>query len=143
MSPTKQLRIVEQRELIIATACAELAKERRTIEPTTYALFFNTGNMSAIYEAITEMIEHHFAPGTMNFSCTGECIVSWHEPPVISIDLEFEKNDVFAFFRLFFGTRGTATSLHHVSFGENSGDPEANTRLLEKQLDQASLPRQR
>ena len=63
MSPTKQLRIVEQRELIIATACGNLATELRSLDPTTYALFFNTGNMSAIYEAITEMIERHFARG--------------------------------------------------------------------------------
>ena len=59
---------------------------------------------------------------------------------MISIDLEFEKDEVFAFFRLFFGTRGTAASLHHISFGEHAGDPEDNTRQLEKQLDQASLP---
>ncbi len=140
MNPTKQLRIVEQRELVIATACSNLATELRSLEPTTYALFFNTGNMSAIYEAITEMIGRHFAPGTMNFSCTGECIVNWDEPPVISIDLEFEKGDIFAFFRLFFGSRGTAASLHHISFGENAGDPETNTRLLEKHMDQASIP---
>ena len=139
MTPVKQFRIVEQRELVLANACADLVKELKLIEPTTYALFFNTGNMSAIYQTITGIIENHFASGTMNFACTGECIIPWEETPVVSIDLEFEKDEIFAFFRLFFGNKGTAVNLHHVSFGEQSGSPEENTRMLEKRLDQACI----
>ena len=140
MNPVNQSRVVEQRECIIASACSGLAKDLRVIDPVTYALFFNTGNMSAIYQTVTEFVEQHFAPGTMSFSCTGECVVGWEEPPVVSIDLEFEVDALFAFFRLYLSQKGVAVSLHHISFNESTGDSQSNTRLLEKQLDLASNP---
>lgn len=139
MNMRKCASVVEQREQIIASACAALAKDLRKVDPSTYVLFFQTTNMPDVFEWINDTVDRHFPSGAMAFACTGDCMTAWDEPPVSAIDVEFEVPEVSAFFRLYFAAKGAAVELHHIAFDDPSDDPSSNTQRLAHCLEVARM----
>ena len=134
----EQTSVVKQREEIIASACGKMAEKLRQIPPFAYACFFNFGNMPNVFDQINTTIENCFETGTMSFPCTGDCYLSWDQYPIVALDLEFANEDVSVFFRLLFAENDLIVNLHHISFYNSTGDPNANTAMLEQHIMQAS-----
>ena len=138
MKSSECLGVVEQRELIIATACVGLAHDLKSIDPAVYHLFFSAAELPEVFEVINQTVDEHFPSHSMNFACTGECILSWNDTPLVALDFEFECDEVSAFFRLYFGEKGVAATLHHISFSDGGTAPTMNNRTLKRQLEAAT-----
>ena len=129
--------IMVQREEILCDAARNLASELKLIEPTTYALFFQYGQMPEVYNLVTATLIRHFLPGKMNFACTGDTLITWNNTVRVALDLEFENCGIFAFFRLILGGTEPSVELHHISFLDSSDDPGMNTQMLHLALSNA------
>ena len=139
MTYSNQKSITEAREAVLANACGKLIKNLRGLDPVHYYLFFEFGEMAAIYDQVTKIIDNYFAIGTMNFACTGEAILRWNRKPHIAVDLEFFSNGIFIFFRLYLTTTHPRVEIHNILFQESANHPQANTIALEDTLRNAIL----
>ena len=131
--------IANSREAILATACSNLARDLREIDPADYYLFFRYGELPDIYDRVNAMLDRHFANGTFSFACTGDANINWDEIPAAAIDLEFFSKGIFVYFRLFVTDDQPRVEIHHIVFQESAGNPSENTSSLEQTLKAALL----
>ncbi len=132
-----QISVTRQRELALREACHDLSNDLRKIEPASYFLFFELGELPAVYEQVNLYLDQHFPKGKLAFACTGQTSIGWTESPQVAVDLEFSGEDILAFFRLVIGSKEHDVELHHISFQQSVGDPHHNTIALSKALERA------
>ena len=132
---------LSQRERILAQACSKLASDLRMIDPLSYGNFFHLSQSPGVYEDICRLVQANFPSGGMQFSCSGDALVTWSGNPVVAIDLEFSDDSLHVFFRLVLNGDKTAVELHHIAFhaGETPEEPrpEENNLRLADALDAA------
>ncbi|MBO6814735.1 MAG: hypothetical protein JJ891_07730 [Rhizobiaceae bacterium] len=134
MMASTQLAITAHRENVLYDACEELAVDLMSIDPALFSSFFQYGEARFVYDNVNKLLDKHFCTGSLSFACTGDTLVSWNEPPVVAVDLEFVRDGIFAFFRLVLTGKTPVVELHHITFQESRGDPEENTAELEKSI---------
>lgn len=132
--------ITQSRERILSDGCREFVQSLLQIDPSNFFLFFKFGEMPALYEKVGELVDQHFATGTVAFACTGNTKISWSNAPVVSIDLEFFCDGIFAFFRLNISQDDPSAEIHHIIFQDSADNPQANTEAL-RQAIKASVSR--
>ena len=139
MTNQQQKSIIVQREEILCVVFPAPVKELRLIAPVLFENFFRFGQLSGVYDQVTQTLDHFFIKNSMNFACTGDSSISWSNPATVALDLEFMFLGIFVFFRLSFGYEKVAIELHHISFESSSGDPDENTVQLAKAIHEAML----
>ena len=122
--------ITQSRERILSDGCRDFVRSLQQIDPSNFFLFFKFGEMPSLYHKVGELVDQHFAMGTVAFACTGNTRISWTEATVVSIDMEFFCEGIFAFFRLNISQDDTSAEIHHIIFQESSSNPQANTEAL-------------
>jgi len=131
--------INEKRESILHSACHDLIKSMRKVEPAQFVMVFYSGQTLGIGELLRERIEGHFKPNTVSFEFTGECDVQWVGNFTVALDLELLHLGVFAFFRLYLCGDESSVELNHISFETAGNDPVDNTKLLAKAIQAARI----
>lgn len=118
------------RERALALGMDYVAGELRLIDPQDFVAFIRLelfGNVANLVNSSTEM---YYKPGALKFGMSGEVELQWGEAPRVILDMEFDYQQVNAYFRLILDTAGAAVELTYLSFADASDDAEANTRQL-------------
>lgn len=119
-----------QRERVLAEGLDRVAAELRLVDPQDYIAFIRMelfGNIANIVNSSTEL---YYQPGTLKFGMSGEVDLRWGEPAQVTLDMEFEHDDVKAYFRLILADEQAGVELTFLSFATPAADPAANTRHL-------------
>ncbi len=128
-----------ERERVLAEGLDRVAAELRLVEPLDYVAFIRMdlfGNIANIVNSSTEL---YYKPGTLKFGMSGEGDVRWGEPAQVTLDMEFEHNDVKAYFRLLLAGEQAGVELTYLAFGAASSDPKQNTQRLREAMAAARL----
>jgi len=128
-----------QRERVLAEGLDRVAAELRLVDPQDYIAFIRMelfGNIANIVNSSTEL---YYRPGTLKFGMSGDVNISWGEPAQVTLDMEFEHDDVKAYFRLILAGDQAGVELTFLSFATPAADPAVNTRRLGDAMASARL----
>lgn len=126
-----------QREKILADAINPVASELRLLDAAdliSLLRFEYYGNLSDLVASAAEL---YFHPGTINFGLGGDYRLEWDGKPEVVLDLEIKPQGVTIYARLTLASDHAGIDINHISFQNASDDPDENTALLERGLQQA------
>jgi hypothetical protein len=119
-----------ERSEILADALRETIAELRLIDPADMVTYIRTGQWANIADLVQSSAELSFQDGAVSFACSGDYALSWGETPSIALDLEFQTNELTAFFTLTIGADDTTVRLRDVLFTASYRDPREATRAF-------------
>jgi hypothetical protein len=122
------------RESIIAAALDAVARDLTLLDPADLICHIKNGQFSNIGSLVGSSIELSFTAGTLRFGNGASIDVSWHQPPVITLDMEFNFNAVHAYFRLLIGGRTQRVVLDFIRFEDPNRTPLQNTECLSEAI---------
>jgi hypothetical protein len=126
-----------QREKIVADAIIPVASELRLLDAAdliSLLRFEYYGNLSDLVASAAEL---YFHPGTINFGLGGNYRLEWDGKPEVVLDLEIKPQGVTIYAQLTLADDHAGIEINHISFQNASDDPDENTALLERGLQQA------
>ncbi|MEZ2132270.1 MULTISPECIES: hypothetical protein [unclassified Sinorhizobium] len=126
-----------QREKILADAINPVASELRLLDAAdliSLLRFEYYGNLSDLVASAAEL---YFHPGTINFGLGGDYRLDWDGKPEVVLDLEIKPQGVTIYAQLTLASHHAGIEINHISFQNASDDPDENTALLERGLQQA------
>ena len=133
----KKCSYTNQRERIVAEAISPVASELRLLDAAdliSLLRFELYGNLSDLVSSAAEL---YFHPGTVVFGAGGDYRLEWGGPPEIVLDLEIKPRGITIYSQLTLTNDTAGLDIKHIAFHETSGDPDANTRMLEERLKEA------
>jgi len=133
----KKCSYTNQRERIVAEAISPVASELRLLDAAdliSLLRFELYGNLSDLVSSAAEL---YFHPGTVVFGAGGDYRLEWGGPPEIVLDLEIKPRGITIYSQLTLTNETAGLDIKHIAFHETSGDPDANTRMLEERLKEA------
>ncbi|MFN3506501.1 MAG: hypothetical protein ACK4ZU_03425 [Allorhizobium sp.] len=133
----KKCSYTNQRERIVAEAISPVASELRLLDAAdliSLLRFELYGNLSDLVSSAAEL---YFHPGTVVFGAGGDYRLEWGGPPEIVLDLEIKPRGITIYSQLTLTNEQAGLDIKHIAFHESSGDPDANTRMLEDRLREA------
>jgi len=133
----KKCSYTNQRERIVAEAISPVASELRLLDAAdliSLLRFELYGNLSDLVSSAAEL---YFHPGTVVFGAGGDYHLEWGGPPEIVLDLEIKPRGITIYSQLTLTNDTAGLDIKHIAFHETSGDPDANTRMLEERLKEA------
>lgn len=119
-----------ERSELLADALADTIAELRLIDAGDMITYIRTGNWANISDLVQSSAELSFEDGAVTFACSGDYVMSWGEAPSIALDMEFQNNDLTAFFTLTIGPRESAVRIKDVMFTREPNDPKEATRVF-------------
>ena len=133
----KKCSYTNQRERIVAEAISPVASELRLLDAAdliSLLRFELYGNLSDLVSSAAEL---YFHPGTVVFGAGGDYRLEWGGPPEIVLDLEIKPRGITIYSQLTLTNEQAGLDIKHIAFHDSSGDPDANTRMLEDRLREA------
>ncbi|MBX9469278.1 hypothetical protein FVA81_18420 [Rhizobium sp. WL3] len=133
----KKCSYTDQRERIVAEAISPVASELRLLDAAdliSLLRFELYGNLSDLVSSAAEL---YFHPGTVVFGAGGDYRLEWGGPPEIVLDVEIKPRGITIYSQLTLTNEQAGLDIKHIAFHETSGDPDANTRMLEERLQEA------
>ncbi|MFN3634532.1 MAG: hypothetical protein ACK4UW_07270 [Rhizobium rhizophilum] len=133
----KKCSYTDQRERIVAEAISPVASELRLLDAAdliSLLRFELYGNLSDLVSSAAEL---YFHPGTVVFGAGGDYRLEWGGPPEIVLDVEIKPRGITIYSQLTLTNEQAGLDIKHIAFHETSGDPDANTRMLEERLSEA------
>ncbi len=127
------------REIIVARAIDQVVRELRLIEVADYIAFIRLEHFACLSDLIESAAELFFMPGTLRLGHGGEAYVDWGDPPRIVLDLELRPPGVTVYFQLTLSEHDAAVVLNYVAFQHPDDDPDRNTQLLARVLEEARI----
>ncbi len=129
------------REAIVADAIEQVVRELRLIDVADYIAFIRLEHFACLSDLVESASELFFMPGTLRLGHGGEAYVDWSGAPRIVLDLELRLPGVTVYFQLTLTEHEASVVVNYVSFQTPQEDPEMNTALLRRVLDEARLRR--
>lgn len=129
------------REAIVADAIEQVVRELRLIDVADYIAFIRLEHFACLSDLVESASELFFMPGTLRLGHGGEAYVDWSGGPRIVLDLELRLPGVTVYFQLTLTEHEASVVVNYVSFLASQDDPEVNTALLRRVLDQARIRR--
>lgn len=123
-----------ERSELLADALADTIAELRLIDAGDMITYIRTGNWANISDLVQSSAELSFEDGAVTFACSGDYAMSWGEAPSIALDMEFQTNDLTAFFTLTIGPRESAVRIKDVMFTREPEDPKQATQAFAQAL---------
>lgn len=119
-----------EREKALADGIREVASELRLIDAADFVAFIRTEQFANIGNLVNSSTELYFKPDTIKFGHSGDVTLQWGGTPSVSLDMEFHYMKVNVYFRLLLEALQAGIEIDYITFDDNSGDPDENTRRL-------------
>lgn len=132
-----------QRERIVAEAISPVATELRLLDAADLISLLRFELYGNIADLVSSAAELYFHPGTVNFGAGGEYRLEWGGVPEVVLDLEIKPRDVTIYAQLKLANEHAGIEINHIAFQQPSGDPDENTRMLERRLSEARFVKSR
>lgn len=132
-----------QRERIVAEAISPVATELRLLDAADLISLLRFELYGNIADLVSSAAELYFHPGTVNFGAGGEYRLEWGGVPEVVLDLEIKPRDVTIYAQLKLADEHAGIEINHIAFQQPSGDPDENTRILERRLSEARFVKSR
>lgn len=132
-----------QRERIVAEAISPVATELRLLDAADLISLLRFELYGNIADLVSSAAELYFHPGTVNFGAGGEYRLEWGGVPEVVLDLEIKPRDVTIYAQLKLTDEHAGIEINHIAFQLPSGDPDENTRMLERRLSEARFVKSR
>lgn len=132
-----------QRERIVAEAISPVATELRLLDAADLISLLRFELYGNIADLVSSAAELYFHPGTVNFGAGGEYRLEWGGVPEVVLDLEIKPKDVTIYAQLKLANEHAGIEINHIAFQQPSGDPDENTRMLERRLHEARFVKSR
>lgn len=132
-----------QRERIVAEAISPVATELRLLDAADLISLLRFELYGNIADLVSSAAELYFHPGTVNFGAGGEYRLEWGGVPEVVLDLEIKPKDVTIYAQLKLANEHAGIEINHIAFQQPSGDPDENTRMLERRLQEARFVKTR
>ncbi len=132
-----------QRERIVAEAISPVATELRLLDAADLISLLRFELYGNIADLVSSAAELYFHPGTVNFGAGGEYRLEWGGVPEVVLDLEIKPRDVTIYAQLKLANEHAGIEINHIAFQQPSGDPDENTRMLERRLHEARFVKSR
>lgn len=132
-----------QRERIVAEAISPVATELRLLDAADLISLLRFELYGNIADLVSSAAELYFHPGTVNFGAGGEYRLEWGGVPEVVLDLEIKPRDVTIYAQLKLANEHAGIEINHIAFQQPSGDPDENTRMLERRLREARFVKSR
>ncbi|MDR7034716.1 hypothetical protein [Mesorhizobium sp. BE184] len=129
------------REAIVADAIEQVVRELRLIDVADYIAFIRLEHFACLSDLVESASELFFMPGTLRLGHGGEAYVDWSGAPRIVLDLELRLPGVTVYFQLTMTEHEASVVMNYVSFQTPQDDPDVNTALLSRVLDEARIRR--
>lgn len=129
----------ESRETIVAAAIKPVVGELRLIDVADYIAFIRLEYLACLSDLVDSAAELFFMPGTLRLGHGGEAHVDWSGHPRIVLDLELRPPGATIYFQLTLTEHDASVVVNYVAFDKPDEDPEHNTALLERVLDEARI----
>ncbi|GEO83457.1 MULTISPECIES: hypothetical protein [Alphaproteobacteria] len=126
-----------QRERIVAEAISPVATELRLLDAADLISMLRFELYGNIADLVSSAAELYFHPGTVIFGAGGEYRLDWGGVPEVVLDLEIKPKDITIYAQLSLADEHAGVEINHIAFQQPSGDPDENTRLLERRLREA------
>ncbi|MHA7969724.1 hypothetical protein [Rhizobium sp. CAU 1783] len=126
-----------QRERIVAEAISPVASELRLLDAADLISLLRFELYGNISDLVSSAAELYFHPGTVNFGAGGEYRLEWGGPPEVILDLEIKPKGITIYAQLSLARDHAGLEINHIAFQNSSGDPDENTRILERRLREA------
>ncbi len=139
----KEDRHAADREKALAAVAMELAAELRLTDVVDLITFVRTENHPNISDLVNSSAELYLKPGTLSYGWAAEVDMHWTGKPSVKLDLEFQHQQVTAFFKLVLEPRQAGVELSHIEFESPSRAPSDNTRRLIEAVADARLTQKR
>lgn len=133
----KKCPYTSQRERIVAEAISPVATELRLLDAADLISLLRFELHGNIADLVSSAAELYFHPGTVNFGAGGEYRLEWGGQPEVVLDLEIKPKDVTIYAQLKLADEHAGLEINHIAFQQPSGDPDENTRMLERRLQEA------
>ena len=130
-----------EREKILAEAISPVATELRLLDAADLISLLRLESYGNLADLVSSAAELYFHPGTVNFGAGGEYTLEWSGQPQVVLDLEIKPRGVSVYARLTLADRLAGIEIDHIAFQEPCDDPDANTALLERSLQEAKFVR--
>ncbi|MFN7010749.1 MAG: hypothetical protein ACK4PN_12030 [Allorhizobium sp.] len=139
----KKCPYTSQRERIVAEAISPVATELRLLDAADLISLLRFELHGNIADLVSSAAELYFHPGTVNFGAGGEYRLEWGGQPEVVLDLEIKPKDVTIYAQLKLADEHAGLEINHIAFQQPSGDPDENTRMLERRLQEARFVKTR
>lgn len=139
----KKCPYTSQRERIVAEAISPVATELRLLDAADLISLLRFELHGNIADLVSSAAELYFHPGTVNFGAGGEYRLEWGGAPEVVLDLEIKPKDVTIYAQLKLADEHAGLEINHIAFQQPSGDPDENTRMLERRLQEARFVKTR
>jgi hypothetical protein len=126
-----------QREQILAEAISPVASELRLLDAGDLISLLRFERYGNIADLVASAAELYFHPDTVNFGLGGDYKLEWGGPAEITLDLEIKPRGVTVYARLTLADRHAGIEINHIAFDKASSDPDENTALLARSLNDA------
>lgn len=133
----KKCSYTDQRERIVAEAISPVASELRLLDAADLISILRLELYGNLSDLVSSAAELYFHPGTVVFGAGGDYRLEWGGPPEIVLDLEIKPRGITIYSQLTLTNEQAGLDIKHIAFHESSGDPDANTRMLEERLKEA------
>ncbi len=128
------------RAAILAEALAGTVAELRLIDPGDMINYIRRGRWAEIADLVQSSSELFFTDRALSFACMADFAMDWTRPLSISLDLEFQHEDVSAFFTLHLGCDEDLVDLKTTWFASTPSDEATATRRFAQAVASARLP---
>lgn len=129
------------REVIVARAIEQVVRELRLIDVADYIAFIRLEHFACLSDLVDSAAELFFMPGTLKLGHGGEAHVDWGGAPRIVLDLELRPPGATVYFQLTLTEHDASVVLNYVSFRDPDEDPDKNTQLLARVLEETRIRR--
>lgn len=128
-----------ERSTSLAAALVDVIADLRLVDAADLIAYIRASKWANIADLVQSSTELFFRDGAIIFSCSGEFDVSWGEPPSIMLDMEFQHDDVTAFFTLTLASEESIVQLHKLWFATPATDEIAATSAFRGALSDARI----
>ncbi|MBB3608282.1 hypothetical protein [Rhizobium sp. BK602] len=126
-----------QRERILAEAISPVASELRLLDAADLISLLRFERYGNLADLVASAAELYFHPGTVNFGLGGDYKLDWGGPAEVTLDLEIKPRGVTVYAKLALAEHHAGIEIHHIAFEKPSADPDENTALLARSLQDA------
>lgn len=125
-------------ERILAENLADVATELRLVNVIDLIDYVRAERSANLEDIVNSSAELYFHPGALRYAWSAELEVLWEAPPSISLNMEFSRSGVTAFFRLCLDSSRAAVDIQHLAF-DDSGDDHWRLALFAQAMAESRL----
>lgn len=115
---------------LVAEAVRDIIADLRLIDADDLIGYIKARQWANINDLVQSSAELFLEDGTLSFACAGEFEMDWSSTPKVSLDMEFQRDDITVFFTIRLGGVDDAVVIRDVWFASRPADEAECTAAL-------------